>query len=147
MIKQIIIPIVTAVLGYLVGWFHATDKIRFEVFKRKLDAYQKLNKLTTDIIVLSVKEKNNKAKYERSLIEARISLFEFISSNTIILSNEVSILADPFRDRKHDVESLRKAFNSLSLRMCSELRLGQINKINEKLFNLISYEYLQMEKD
>jgi len=138
---QIIIPIVTAVLGYIVGWFRATDKMRFEVFSRKLDIYQKLNKLTSEFFVLSIKAKKNKEKYDIQLTEARIYLFEFIFSNTLMISNEVSILAEPFQDREQNAESLRNAFNKLNVRMCSELRLGQINKINEKLFGLIAYEY------
>ena len=130
-ITTIITTIALAIGGYYAGWYRATDKLRFAVYEKQLRAYQILNKLVSDTFQLCMKAEIEPEKYNRELMHARIAIADFIMSNSLLISNDVSDLTEPFRDQKQkDIESLRKALNAFTGKMYSELKIEEIIKSN-----------------
>ncbi len=131
---EIITTIVLVAIAYYTFWYRATDKLRFTVYEKQLRAYQILNKLVSDNYQLCMKAEIDPEKYNRDLAHARIAISDFIMSNSLLISNEVSNLTEPFRNmQQKDIESLRNAFNAFTGKMYSELLIEEIIKSNKRL--------------
>jgi hypothetical protein len=47
-------PIFGLAGGFLAGWLVATERARGEIYTRRLDVYQKLNGLASDLLLTSI---------------------------------------------------------------------------------------------
>lgn len=130
--------VVVAICSFVAGWLTATEKIRAEVYAKKLEAYLKLNALAADLFHLSIKATVDPNQYSTPMLQARLALAEYTTSNSILVSKSLGPHIEKLCEarKQPDIESLRVAFNLMSNTMADELKLEKIHAVTDRLLNL-----------
>lgn len=130
--------VVVAIGSFIAGWFTATEKIRTEVYAKKLEVYLKLNALAADLLHLSIKASVDPDKYSEPMFQARLTLAECMASHSILVSEGLGPLVEKLLEAKKqpDLDSLRVAFNQMSDKMAADLKLDKIHAVTALLHNL-----------
>lgn len=122
-------PILGLIGGFLAGWLVATESFRGEIYTRRLDVYQKLNGLASDILLTSINAEIDPTTYREKMLKSRLGLSEFIAANAMLVSKEVGSAISPMLEATltHSIDNLRKAFNAVVVAMACDLRLQTID--------------------
>ncbi|MCJ7728480.1 MAG: hypothetical protein MUO27_01145 [Sedimentisphaerales bacterium] len=122
-------PILGLVGGFLAGWLVSTERARGEIYARRLEVYQKLNGLASDLLFTSIKADVDPTTYREKMLKSRLDLSEFIASNAMLVSNEVGSAAFPMFEATLTpcIDDLRTAFNAVVTAMARDLRLQTID--------------------
>ena len=70
-VVTVVISIISVIVAFVAGWFTATGRIREEVYCRRLDIYQQLNKYASDLVFNSIEAKADPGRTEK-MIETRL---------------------------------------------------------------------------
>jgi hypothetical protein len=130
--------VVVAIGSFVAGWLTATEKIRTEVYAKKLEVYLKLNALAADLFHLSIKATVDPNEYSTPMFQARLALAEYTASHSILVSKSLGPHIEKLIEarKQPDIESLRVTFNLMSNTMATELKLEKIHAVTALLHNL-----------
>lgn len=126
------------VVSFVAGWLLHTERMRFEVYTRRLDVYLKLNALAGDLLQQSIRASVDPDQLAGSMYEARLKLMEYSVSHMILVSKDLGPHIEKLVEAKKepDPEAVRKAFNLMSNQMAAELKLENIHSINVALLSV-----------
>lgn len=130
--------VLVAVVSFAAGWLVHTERLRSEVYTRKLDVYLKLNALAANLLHQSIRASVDPDQFAGSMYQARIELAEYMASNTMLVSKGLGPHIEKLVEAKKepDLEALRQAFNLMSNQMGAELKLENIHSINAALLSV-----------
>jgi hypothetical protein len=135
--------VLTALLAgggaFIGGWIIATEKVRLEVFKRRFEVYQEINKRAANLLVLNVEAEFYPDKM-REVVKARIALADWLAVNAMIVSPNVGICANGLTpdDSMPNTAHAQAGFNKLIATMATELRLNAMHFVTDSLSNPVS---------
>ncbi len=111
------ITTVVSVLGlavaFMVGWFAATDKIRVELYRRKLDAYDKIISRLQELAIITIVQPRSLNLDEGMVISARIALIQERLNQIIYLSKDVEQAVANFDITGLSSEEIFKKINKI----------------------------------
>ncbi|MCK4819470.1 hypothetical protein KA005_27100 [bacterium] len=139
------LPELFQVLAVIAAGFAAvflyTDKNRHELFARKLSVYQELNRLAGIVFSLSLKTQANKEMFIKDYQLAKIEIFEYLLTSSLLITNEVSPLINDFLMwPQDDPEGQRVAYNKAISFMAKDIRIDKL----EAITNLSTGEYASL---
>jgi len=134
-ICSILGPILGTVVGFFAGWLSATERLRGEIYTRRLDMYQKLNHLASELLLISIKAEVESETYREKVLEARLVLSEFLVANALLVSARVGPLIAPMLEATlpPNLDKLRASFNATVETMAHDLRLNTIDRATKFL--------------
>jgi hypothetical protein len=135
--------------SFIAGWVLASEKVRLEAFKRKLDVYEGLGKLAGELLVLNIKAEQDYDNYMIPMVEHRLVIGEYMIAHNLFVTKEVGSWVAKMTDAddKADAEKIRPFFNELIQAMAKELRLKAMHVVTSALSNPLSLlEHLRSEK-
>jgi hypothetical protein len=126
---SIVGSIAAAVGGFVVGWLSHTERLRGEIYTRRLNTYQELNKLASELLLKSIKAEVEPDTYREAMLESRLQLSEFLAANALLISASVGTQVTPMlaATLEPDINQLRGSFNSTINAMAHDLRLKTID--------------------
>ena len=126
---SVIGPIAGVAGGFFAGWLTATERVRAEVYTRRLEMYQKLNYLASDLLLTSIKAEMDPDAFREKMLKARLLLSEFLVANALLVSEHVGPQIAPMLEPTltPNIDKLRTSFNTLVAAMAHDLRLRSID--------------------
>ena len=130
-----IAQILAVVVAFQIGWLSASQNTRAQVFNRRLEVYQKLNRLAANVLHESIKFETDASIYSASMVQARLTLSEYVVENSLMLSEATATHLAPLVASAipPDVNAILVGLNGLTAAMSKELRLDSIHSINNLL--------------
>jgi hypothetical protein len=128
-------PILGTAGGFFAGWLSATERLRGEIYTRRLDMYQKLNQLASELLLISIKAEAYSDTYREKTLDARLALSEFLVANALLVSARVGPLIAPMLEATlaPNIDKLRTSFNATVEAMAHDLRLNTIDRATKFL--------------
>lgn len=125
--------------GLFAGWLIATEKLRLELFKRRFEVYQEINKRAANLLVLNVEAEFYPDKI-REVVKARLALADWLAVNAMLVSPNVALRANELTpgDATLNTAYVQAGFNKLIATMAAELRLDAMHYVTASLSNPLS---------
>jgi hypothetical protein len=130
--------VLVAIVSFGAGWLLRTERMRSEVYTRKLDVYLKLNALAANLLHHTIRASVDPDQFAGPMYQARIELAECMASHTMLVSKNLGPHIEKLVEAKKepDPEAVRQAFNLMSNQMAAELKLENIHSINAALLSV-----------
>jgi len=134
---KIAIGIISLLGSFAAGWYFATSNNRALVFEKRINIYQTLNSMLSDLFHLNLNKILEPDGYKLEYLRTKKELSNFFIGNSMLLLPKTShnIQQLLFLDSE-DTDFLVQTYNKITAQMADDLNLKAITYMDKKAFLL-----------
>ena len=109
--------------AFVAGWLAATDKVRVELYKRKLEAYDEIISRLQELAVISIAQPRSLNLDDGVVMSARIALIQERLKQIIYISKNVEQAVGNFDTAGLEPEAIFKKMNEIAKYAAEDLQI------------------------